>query len=131
MLAISALMGHRHAVPWAAEPQGFVAIVDYDNTECSRFSANVGPLEKGIHYWELEVCLADSGHTVGNLVECAMHFRAPGSLIGLVLMGVALAVVQSCINVRFPLEIRQRTVYERLFASASSRFFTSRSTAIS
>jgi hypothetical protein len=48
---------------------------------------------------------------VGDLVECAVHFRAPGGFIGLVLMGVKRFAVSCCRIVSFSLESECRTVY--------------------
>lgn len=94
-------MGHCQTVLRVAEPIGTVVVVDYDDTECFGVSTNIGTLQNGLHDWELEVCLADSGHAFADLVECAVHFRAPGSLVGLVLMGVGHAIVRSYNKISF------------------------------
>lgn len=104
MLTLAALMGHCHAVLRVAEPKCLIAIVDNDDVEWSWVSAKIRLADSGSYDWKLEVGLADSGHTVADLVEGTVHFRAPGGFVGSVLMGIWHRSARSCTGISLPSE---------------------------
>lgn len=134
VLTLAALMGHCHAVLGIAEPMCLIAVVDNDDAEWSWVSAKIRLAHNGSYDREFEVGLADSGHAVADLVEGAVHFRAPGGFVGFVFMGIWHCPARSCTGVSLPPKktfhrTRKNGVYERFFSSGRSKAFSSRATA--
>lgn len=100
MSAGPTLMGHRQAVLRVAETLRFVAIEGYDDAECSRVSTSIAPVDGRSYDRVLEVGPADSRHAAANLVECVVHFRASGGIVGVVLMGIKHGTVRRCDKVK-------------------------------